>query len=528
MQRRPFLAGTAGLALAGLARPALSQTNARVLRFVPQADLSILDPLNTTAYPTRNHGHLCWDTLYGVDTEFRPQPQLAEGHTVEDDGRRWTFTLRDGPTFHDGEKIRAADAVASVKRWMLRDTHGQTLAARLAEIRAVDDRRFELRLNRPFGPMLDALGKASSYPCFIMPERFASTDPARAFTEVVGSGPYRFVADERVSGSLAVYRRFENYRPTPVGTPSLTAGPKLAHFERMEWRTIPDPGTAAAALQNGEVDWYENVAPDLSPLLRRARDVVMDRPDLGGTVAMLRPNHLQPPFDDPAVRRAVLPALSQADFMASIMGDDRSLWQDGIGCFTPGSPMASDAGMAALTGPRSLDAARRALAATGKAGAKVSVLHPLDVPNNNNLTAVATDLLRKVGFAAESATSDWATLLQRRANKGPLDQGGWSAVVVLFGGMDLGNPAGHPLLRANGDAAWFGWPSSPRLESLREEWFEAPDLDAQKRLGREIQEQFFQDLPFWPLGQYLVDTAYRRGLTGVRRGMTLPLNVRRE
>jgi peptide/nickel transport system substrate-binding protein len=531
MDRRHLLAGAAAGLAAGTigapARPALAQGEAaRVLRYIPQADVSILDPLNTTAYPTRNHGHMCWDTLYGLDEAFRPQPQLAAGHVVEDEGRRWTFTLRDGPTFHDAEPVRAADAVASIRRWMLRDSHGQTLAQRLDEIHALDDRRFELRLKRPFGPMLDALAKASSYPCFVMPERFAAQDPGRALSEVVGSGPYRFVASERVSGSRLVYRRFEGYRPAP-GAPSFLAGPKLAHFERMEWRIIQDPATAAAALQAGEVDWWEQVAPDLRPLLRRQRDVAVERLDFGGTLATLRPNHLHPPFDDPAVRRAILPALSQADFMTSIMGPDRELWRDGIGCFPEGSPLASDAGTEVLKGPRDLDAARRALRGAGYRGERVVVLHPTDVTNNHSLTAVAVDLLGKVGFEVESATSDWGTVLQRRAKKEPPAQGGWNALVVLFGGIDVGNPGGHPLLRANGADAWFGWPSSPPLEALREAWFDAPDAEAQKRLGREIQRRFFQDLPFIPLGQYFVDTAFRRSLTGHRRGVTLPLNVRR-
>jgi peptide/nickel transport system substrate-binding protein len=531
MQRRSLIAGAAaaaGLAARGLARPALAQGEAaHTLRFIPQADVSILDPLNTTAYPTRNHGHMCWDTLYGLDEGFRPQPQLAAGHAVEDDGRRWVFTLRDGPAFHDGERVRAADAVASIRRWMLRDSHGQTLAQRLDEMRALDDRRFELRLKRPFGRMLDALAKASSYPCFVMPERFADTDPGRAFTEVVGSGPYRFVAAERVSGSRLVYRRFEGYQPTPAGAPGFMAGPKLAHFERMEWRVIQDPATAAAALQAGEVDWWEQVAPDLRPLLGRHREVVVERLDFGGTLATLRPNHLHPPFDDPAARRAILPALSQADFMTSIMGGNRELWRDGIGCFPEGSPLHSDAGTEALTRPRDLAAAQRALRAAGHGGGRVVVLHPTDVTNNNSLTAVAVDLLGKIGFGAESATSDWGTVLQRRANKEPPAQGGWNALVVLFGGIDVGDPGGHPLLRANGAGAWFGWPSSPPLEALRDAWFDAPDAEAQKRLGREIQLRFFEDLPFLPLGQYFVDSAWRRGLTGQRRGMTLPLNVRR-
>jgi len=528
MQRRSFLAGAATLPMvAHLARPALAQGDrARVLRFIPQQDVSIIDPLNTTSYPTRNHGHLCWDTLYGLDIDFRPQPQLAEGHVVEDDGKRWTFTLRDGPTFHDGEKVRASDAVASVKRWMLRDTHGQTLAARLDEIRVLDDRRFEIRLKQPFGRMLDALAKASSYPCFIYPERFATQDPGRAFTEVVGSGPYRFVAEERISGSQVVYRKFENYRPAE-GAVSLTAGPKLAHFERMEWKFIPDPATAAAALQSGEVDWWEQVAPDLRPLLKGMRNIVVDRLDLGGTVAMLRPNFLHPPFNNPAVRRALLPALRQSDFMAAIMGDDRDLWRDDVGCFPEGSPLASDAGMQALTSPRDTEAAKRALREAGYNGEKVVMLHPTDVVNNNNLTAVATDMLQKVGMNVDSATSDWGTLLQRRGNKNPVDQGGWNMVVALFGGIDLANPGGHPLLRGNGQGAWFGWPEAPKLEALRDQWFDAPDLGAQQRIGREVQTQFFEDLPFYPLGQYLVDSAWRSNLTGHRKGMALPLNVRR-
>lgn len=529
MQRRSFLAGAAGLTTAAqLARPALAQGDAaRVLRFIPQADLSIIDPLNTTAYPTRNHGHLCWDTLYGVDAEFRPHPQLAEGHVVEDDGKRWTFTLRHGPTFHDGEKVRARDAVASIKRWMLRDTHGQTLAQRLDEIRVLDDRRFEIRLKKPFGVMLDALAKPSSYPCFIFPERFASQDPGRAFTEVVGSGPYRFVAEERVSGSQVVYRKFENYRPAN-GPVSLTAGPKLAHFERLEWRHIPDPATAAAALQSGEVDWWEQVAPDLRPLLRGGRgQITVERVDIGGTVAMLRVNHLHPPFNDPAIRRALLPAIRQSDFMTAIMGDNRDLWREGVGCFPEGSPMATDAGLEALTGPRDTEAAKRAVQAAGYKGEKVVMLHPTDIVNNNNLTAVATDMLQNVGFNVESATSDWGTLLQRRANKGPVTQGGWNALIVLFGGIDLGNPGGHPLLRANGENAWFGWPSAPKLEALRDQWFDAPDLAAQKTIAREIQLQFFQDLPYYPLGQYLIDSAWRSNLAVERRGITLPLNARR-
>jgi peptide/nickel transport system substrate-binding protein len=529
--RRPLLSRRnviAGAAAQGVMRPFVSRgATAHTLRFIPQADLTVLDPLGTTAYVTRNHGHLCWDTLYGLAADFVPSPQLAAGHVVEDDGKRWTFTLREGPTFHDGAKIRATDAVASIRRWMPHDAYGQALAQRLDEIRPLDDLRFEVRLRRPFGPLLFGLAKPWSYPCFIYPERFAVVDPAKPLTEVVGSGPYRFVASERVFGSQVVYEKFDHYIPTPVGDASLTAGPKLAWFERQEWKIITDTATSAAALQAGEVDWWETVAPDLRPLLAHSEGVVLDQPDSNGTYASLRFNELQPPFDNPAARRALLKAVQQSDFMTAVAGDDHRLWRDGVGCFPIGTPLASDVGMDLLKSPRDPAAARAALSKVGKVGAKVVALHATDVPNQDALMTVGVDLLRKLGFQVTDATSDWGTMLQRRGNKTPIDQGGWSVLIALFSASELATPAGNPLLRGNGQDAWYGWPTAPRLDALEQAWFDAPDLAAQKRIGIAIQQQFFDDLPYIPLGQYLSGTAYRQGLTDIRRGIVLPLNVRR-
>ena len=526
MRRRTLLSGLAAAPL-GTSMPALAQgTAATTFRYMPQADVTSIDPMSTTSYGVRNHGHMCWDTLYGPDENVVIKPQLAAGHAVDDDGLRWVFTLREGVRFHDNEPIRAQDAVASIQRWWARDTLGQTLRERTNEIKAIDDRRFEIRLKQKFGPMLEALGKPSSYPCFIFPERFATVDPARPFTEVVGSGPYRWVASERLSGARAVYQRFESYVPNP-NPPSLLGGAKIGHFERIVFNWIPDAGTVAAALQAGEIDMYEQVAPDLRDVLARHRDIVVDRIDSGGNVAHLRFNQLHPPFDDPAVRRALLHSISQADFMTSIMGTDRNRWTDGIGAFPAASPLANDEGISALMGPRSVDRARDALRTAGYANQPVVVLHPTDVVNNNTLTTVLTDTMKRSGLNAESATSDWATVLQRRARQEPIGQGGWSALIVLFGGVDLANPGVHPLLRANGRSAWFGWPTSPTLEGLRDEWLAAPDLDAQKPIGRRIQAALWQDTPYIPLGQYFIDAAYRRGLVGIQKGMTLPLNIRR-
>ncbi len=527
MDRRTLMAASA----AALMAPATGRAQAaQVLKFIPQADLAVLDPIWTSAYVTRNHGYLVFDTLYGQtgpDTDYRATPQMAAGHVVEDDGRIWKITLRDGLLFHGGERVLARDCVASIRRWGVRDTFGQTLMQRTDELSVSDDKTVVFRLKRPFPLLPDALGKMGGNMCAIMPERLAATDPFKQVTEMVGSGPYRFRADERMQGALAVYERFAGYKPREGGTPDWTSGPKLAHFDRVEWRTIPDPATAAAALQAGEVDWWEFATSDLLPMLERGGKVSLKILDPSGFCAFLRPNHLFPPFDNPAVRRALLSAIDQAEFMTATVGTDPSLWRAPCGFFPPASPLASDAGMAALTNKRDYDKVGQALRAAGYKGEKVALMVPTDFPTLKAPSDVAADMMRRAGMNVDYQATDWGTSVQRRASKSPSAQGGWNALCSAFAGSDMFNPALHLSLRGNGAQAWFGWPSSPRIEELREQWLDAPDLASRKQLAAEIQAQAFEDVPYYPLGLYYRLTAHRTNLTDIQGGIPAFWGVRR-
>ena len=332
MRRRSFLAGVgAALAAPGLVRA----EGASTLRFIPQADLVVLDPMWTTAYVTRNHGFMVFDTLFGQDAQYRASPQMLEGAATADDGKRWTLTLRDGLRFHDGEPVRARDCVASIKRWGRRDAFGGALLAATDEVSAADDRTIVFRLKRPFPLLPEALAKTPGYNPVMMPERLAATDPFTAVTEMVGSGPYRFVADERVPGARAVYARFEGYLPRTGGTADGTAGPKVAHFDRVVWTTIPDPTTAAQALMNGEQDWWDYASVDLMPALIKARGVKVVVQEPSGQLSLLRMNHLQPPFDNPKIRQALVGAINQEDVVTAVVGTDPAMWHTGAGFFLP-------------------------------------------------------------------------------------------------------------------------------------------------------------------------------------------------
>ena len=321
-----------------------------------------------------------------------------------------------------------------------------------------------------------------------------------AVDEQLQHGPYSFKADEFISGTRAVYQRFEGYVPTPDTGRGLTAGPKVANFDRVVWNMIPDPATAAAALQAGEVDWYEQIAPDLTDLLRKNKNLVVEKLDKFPLVAGLRFNQLTTPFDSKLVRQAILPAISQEDVALSIAGDNPGFWMDNVGVFTPGTPSASTAGLAPLQGPRDFALAKRLLKEAGYNGQPLRQLSPTDLPSVTATSQVVTDVLQRLGFNLDLATSDWGTVVQRRGSREPLDKGGWSIFCTTFSWFEFADPAVNVALRGNGKDAYFGWPAAPRLEELRESWFDAPSDAARKSATEEIQKVAMEELPFVPLG----------------------------
>jgi ABC-type transport system substrate-binding protein len=531
MHRRSLLTGV-GAATAAAATPprfAIAQpAQTRLLKMVPQANLTSLDPIWTTANITRNHGYMVYDTLYGMDAEFQPHPQMAEGHVIEDDGRTDTITLREGPKFHDGEKVRAADAVQSLRRWMKRSPGGQKLETFIDELAALDDRRLRFRLKQPFPMLLHVLAQVSNSPPFVMPERIARTDPFQQIRETVGSGPFRFKADEFNSGSLVVYERNPDYSPTTApGAPSLTAGPKQVHFDRVEWHIIVDAATAAAALQTGEIDWYEQPPPEIQQLFRRNRAIALDIMDPLPLVGILRFNHLHPPFNDKKMRQAILPAISQEDFMSAIVGPDPSIYRVGVGVFTPGTPLATDVALEPLTGPRSVERAKQLMREAGYTNQPMRLIGPTDILAPAAMTQVGADLVRRLGFNADIVLTDWGTTVQRRTSREPVERGGWSMLFTAFSSFDFADPSAHFPLRGNGTAAWPGWPTIPRLEELRDAWFVAPDLPAQKRIAEEMQRVAMDELPYVPLGAYLSVTALRANLRDRVKGLALFWGIRR-
>jgi peptide/nickel transport system substrate-binding protein len=527
MHRRRFIATTAGLVAAMAAPPALAQRrDPRVLRFVPQANLTALDPIWTTASITQTHGYTVFDTLFGMDDAGRVQPQMAEGHSVSEDGRTWNIRLRDGLRWHDGEKVLARDCAASLERWAKRDVFGGSVAAVAESWGAADDRTIRITLRSPFPLLLSAVAKTAAVSAFMMPERLARTDPFKQVPEMVGSGPYSFVAAEYDSGSRVAYRKFDGYLPRQEPAEN-TAGGKVAHFERIEWTVMADSATAAAALQAGEVDWWDQVNPDLTPLLKRNRNVTVAVNDPSGYIGSLRFNHLHPPFDNPGIRRAILYAANQDDYLRAITGNDPEIFSECHSVWPCGTPYGRETLPADLRGPPNLERAKTMLREAGYRGEKVVIINPSDLPSIGPFGMVTADLLRKLEMNVELVETDWGSVIQRRASREPVERGGWSIFHTWWPSPSILNPATIQILRGQGSAGWFGWYANPKVEALAAEWLTTPDEEGQARLAEEIQQESFREVPVVPLGRYFIRTAYRTGLTGfLKTASSYPWNVR--
>ena len=513
--RRDFGKVAAGAALAASVPhlPAhAAASDKKILRFIAQSDLRVLDPVWTTAYITRNHGYAVFDNLFAIDAEFAPHPQMVGEHQVSADKLTYNFKLRDGLAFHDGSPVRGADCAASVKRGMARDALGQTLATVLDEIKPDGDKGFTIKVKEPFPLLIDGLAKVSSLALFVMPERLANTDPFQQVTEMVGSGPFKFVKEEFEPGHRVVYVRNTDYVPRKE-PPSWASGGKVTKVDRVEWLYIPDMTTKIAALANNEADWWENPPPDAWPLLAKNADLDVVKTDPLGATGCLRFNHLQPPFDNVKMRQAILAATDQADFMNAYAGDQEN-WSLCPSFYTCGTPMAGDAGSAALSGKRDFDKAKKLIAEAGYKGEKIVLLDAVDQPLTHAEALVANELLKKLGLNVELQSMDWGTLVTRRASKEPLDKGGWNIFPTGWVGADTLDPSNNVMLRANGDKAWFGWPTDDKLEALRAQWLKAEALDERKKLAAALQQRAFEVVPYIPTGAFIAKTAYRKNLKG--------------
>ena len=506
---RPFLASVLAFSCLSLGA-AQAET---VLKIVPHADLKNIDPIWTTAYITRNHGYLVYDTLFSLNDKLEPQPQMVESWKVSEDKLTWTFTLREGLKFHDGAPVKAEDAVASIQRWGKRDGMGQKLMEATGALDAVDDRTFTLKLSAPFGLVLDAIGKISANVLFVMPKRLAETDAFKQVPEIIGSGPYKFVKEEWVPGSKTVYVKNPDYVPRKE-PPNLASGGKVAKVDRIEWHYIPDPNTAMNALISGEVDYFENPPIDLVPILKKAPNIKVEVLDNLGNQGIVRINHLHPPFDKLPARHAMMALVDQKEYMQTGIGDPE-FWDTCYSFYACKASVGTDVGADSLKQGKNIERAKQLFKEAGYAGEPIVVLQASDIGILNASALVTAQNLRAAGLNVQLQAMDWSTVTSRRTVKDPPAKGGWNLFFTWTIGADLLTPLATNMLTGC-DKAWFGWPCDAKTGELQSAYARETDPAKQMEVAKQIQARNYAEIvSHVPIGVWFNPVAYRSNLTGL-------------
>jgi peptide/nickel transport system substrate-binding protein len=514
ISRRQAVQGAAATAVATtLGTPSVhAQKGQQTLRFVPHAELKIFDPIWTTAYITRNHGYLVYDTLFGTDENYQIKPQMVDRTSVSADGMQYTFTLRDGLRWHDGQPVVSEDCVESLKRWGKRDRFGQLLMAHTAKIAPVDKKTFSLELAEQFGSVLDALGKPSSNVPFMMPARIASTPADQQIKEVVGSGPFKFAKDEWQPGEQAVYVRNPDYIPRDE-PPSGSTGGKKAYLDKVIWRYIAESWDAANYLAAGEVDWWEWPPLDFIPKIEQSPDLQTFLVDPLGTQGWLRPNWPHPPFNNKKARQALLHMMDQVTYLAWAIGQ-AEYYRPCYSVFACGGPYATTIGAEPMI-EHDLTRAKQLVQESGYDGRPILLLHATDIWNHRAAAIVTRQRLESIGFRVILKGMDWPSILTARARKEPPDKGGWNLLHTEFGGADVINPAIHFGVSGAGPDAWVGWPNVPQLEGLITAWVQATDQTKRKQLADEVQKVALSEVTYVPYGEWFQPTAFRKNVRDV-------------
>ncbi|MBV8185822.1 MAG: ABC transporter substrate-binding protein [Alphaproteobacteria bacterium] len=475
------------------------------------SDLKVLDPIWTTANIVRNHGYMVWDTLFAMDAELHPQPQMVDSWLLSPDRLTYTFTLRDGLRWHDGKPVTADDCIASLKRWGARDSTGAKLLGFVATFETVNDKTFRIVLKEHYGLVIDSLAKPGGSTPLMMPKRIAETDPAKQIEEFVGSGPFIFKKDEWKPGDRTVYVRNPDYKPRSE-PPSGLAGGKVAKVERVEWLAIPDHQTAVNALLAGEIDYIEAPPHDLKSLLRSDPEVRLEVYNTIGAQYAFRWNTVVPPFDNEKVRRAAMYAFNQKAFLEGVIGDP-DYYRTCLAMFVCGTPLETDAGMDGLL-QSNFARSRELLKEAGYDGTPIVMLHTTDIAVLTNAGPIAKSLLERGGFKVQLVPLDFQAIVARRLRKTPPADGGWNGFMTAWLSVDMMNPLTNSMVNAACDKANFGWPCDAEVERLRDAHARAPDLESRRKIAADLQARAVQYGTHIHLGQYTLPTA-TRGLTGM-------------
>lgn len=506
--RREFVATATAFTVAG--RTTAQASTGKTIKAV--GDIPSYDPVTSSSDPVQQHGSMIYDTLFGIDAQQNPQPQMVEKYVLSDDKRTWMFELRDGLRFHDGTEVTSADVVPSIRRWAARDGMGQAMTDYVKDITATDRKTFTIQLREPYGLLPFSLAKTAGLLCYVMRKKEAETDPNQKIDTVIGSGPFRFNQGETKPGIQYVYDKNTDYVPRNEPADGFSGG-KVVKVDRIIYVNMPDPQTALGALQAGEIDFFGDAPDDILNQVAQDKNIKLQVINPLGSIGAIRLNSLQPPFDNAKCRQAMLHIVKQIDYLKANFSDPQ-FYRTCASYFACGGPMENSANTSWFETAPDYSKAKQLLKEGGYDGRPVVVLQPTNWTLGKTSAEILAAQMRRAGINVQMEPLEFGAAMSRRASKASPNQGGWN-IFITTGNVGLVGVPVHLFHQANGERAWFGWPSDSKLEELRFRWAVADTLEERKRLAEQIQEEGWNYVPHVWFGQWVSPALMRANIKGM-------------
>ncbi len=457
------------------------------LKVISQASISTIDPISSSAWVAWAVGTQIYDVPFASDGNFQPQLQMLEDWSISDDGLVWTFNIRDGLQWHNGEPVKAEDFKATLERaFDSYYTGWKELGAR-ATVGVVDDSTWTLSFEEPFGLVLDSMNFNTEGLPIQKASVIADTPAERGggvLQEHVGSGPYQFV-DWDV-GNRIILERFEDYLPR-TEAPSGHAGAKYAYVDAIEFYEIPDVQTRLSLLETAEMDFMDTAPLDFFEIMRDNPEIEVYTDPIGRWPVMII-NHRRIPFEDVKARKALQAAIDHEAIMAAYGPPGlRGLCSAVFLCGLRWDTKVGEENY----NQNDVEKAKKLLEESTYDGRPIVAMTPVDQPTIHPILTVGEQNLKAAGFNIDLQVVDWATLKSRRVKPDDWD------IFTTWGAAAAASPLTNRL--GVGDLGGF---ESDRVTELREAFFKATSEDEQRDLVEQLQMTYYEEVPYVVIGYF--------------------------
>ncbi|WP_462412699.1 ABC transporter substrate-binding protein [Neobacillus sp. Marseille-QA0830] len=466
------------------------------LKLTLSAQPPTLDTVATNSVDSATVARNVFETLVTPNSKFQPTPMLAKSVDISDDGKTYTFVLRQGVKFHNGKEMTSEDVVASMNRWKEASVVAKGLLGDAA-FEAKDKYTVTLQLQQPSSGLLNILASTKQFPA-IMPKEIVEKATPEGVTEFIGTGPFK-VAEVKQNQFIHLTKN-EDYQPVEGKADGL-AGKKEALVDDVYFYIVKDAATRLSAIQTGEYDINTDVYFEQYDIVKKDKNITTFPDQYGNLMAVY--NKKSGLFTDQKMRQAINTAINAEDIMLATFSHEELFQLDHGYMSKDQKDWYTKKGLESYN-QNDAKKAKELLKEAGYNGQEIKIIATSDYSEHYDSAVVLQQQLNKLGVNAKLETFDWPTLLEKRK-----DPAAWD--ILVTGYSTVTTPAQILYLNPND----HGWTNDAKIADLLAKINAAPSVKEAQPLWAELQEYASNEyVPVTPFGTYSLVAAARSNVKG--------------